>query len=689
MNTTNVFKKNLIHINNNKTIICNEGGTRSSKTYSILQLLIYFMYKGNMKHKTISVVSESLPHLKRGAMKDTLDIIKTEGLYDEKFHNKTDNKYTINTNTIEFFGAEDYTKVTGAGRDFLFLNECNNVNWQVFQQLQMRTKILTFLDWNPTSTFWFHEYLKDQDNVGYIHSTYKDNQFVSKNTIELLNSMKDKDPNFYKVYALGQLGSLEGLIFNFTIDTFESSEKKVYGLDFGYTNDPTTLVSVDLKDNTLYIEELLYKQGLTNQDISNHFIQLGLRKNKDIIYADQAEPKSIEELHRLGWVVKPAIKGPDSILKGIDTLKTYKLVVSKQSLNLIKELRNYQWLKDKDGKYINKPVGIDHCLSKDTIIKTKDGDKLITNVKINDEVLTSIGYKKVLKSGISGFQQLYNYKINNNIDITCTDNHKIKTKEGWKQINHIQKGDILYQHKNLMVEYTNYTNMKDIMLMVKEDYIGMFGNFTTVKLKRDFIYIILIIIKKIIQLKILNWLNHSNIYQNTVKNIIKIIKKKFKKIWITSDHLQKNGIVVKKVKNGIKNTLNNLILDIKNLVYVNVKSVEKKLKKEVLQKSSVPITVNQNIDYQQELITSLVNVNIAKNNLLKTNILNVDFVQEVVVYNVLKNKLQEDVVYDLEIEDIHEFIANNIIVHNSVDALRYAVSSHYGIKKNISAPIFV
>jgi len=363
MKLTNVFKKNLLELNKGKKIICNEGGSRSSKTYSILQLFIYLMLQPNVKNKTFSVVSESLPHLKRGAMKDALDILKDEGLYEESKHNKTDNKFTIGTNFIEFFGVEEASKVAGAGRDFLFINEANNINFQTYQQLQMRTRILTFLDWNPTASFWFHEFLREQNNIGYIHSTYLDNPYVSQNTIDLLDSMKDRDPNFYKVYALGLVGNLEGLVFNnFRIENFDLNDKRIYSLDFGFTNDPTAMLSVQEKNRTLYVDELIYQQGLTNQDISTYLTQLGLIKHRDLIYCDSAEPKSIEELYRLGWNVKPSIKGPDSVLKGIDTLKSYDIVVSSRSLNLIKELRNYQWQKDKDGKLINKPIGIDHLI---------------------------------------------------------------------------------------------------------------------------------------------------------------------------------------------------------------------------------------------------------------------------------------------------------------------------------------
>lgn len=363
MNTTNVFKKNLEQINKGKKIITNEGGSRSSKTFSILQLLIYFMSLKDMNNKTFSVVAESLPHLKRGAMKDFFDIIKKDDLYLIKNHNMTDNKYKIGTNTIEFFGCDDYTKVTGAGRDFLFINECNNVNWNIFQQLQLRTRTLTFLDYNPTHHFWVHEHLLSQDNVGYIHSTYLDNPYVSKNTIDLLNRSKDTDPNFYNVYALGKVGSNEGVVFNNwnIVDIFPESEKYIYGMDFGFSNDPSTCVGIFKMGGELYVDEIFYGLGMTNLDISDN-LTLNLRKGYDEIFADSAEPKSIDELNRRGWHVRPTVKGPDSIQKGIDLLKQYKINVSKRSINLIKELRQYQWLKDRDGKATNKPVGPDHCI---------------------------------------------------------------------------------------------------------------------------------------------------------------------------------------------------------------------------------------------------------------------------------------------------------------------------------------
>ena len=371
MKTTIVYKKNLQAFTGKYKIIVNEGGSSSSKTYSILQLFITLLFNPEIKNKTFSVVSESLPHLVKGAMKDFFDILRRDNLYTVKNHNRTRNEYNVGSNVIQFFGVEDEQKVRGPRRDFCFINECNNVKYETFKQLNMRTMNTMFLDFNPVQEFWVHQQLLGTKWVGYIHSTYLDNlEFTPKKIQEDLERMKETDPNGYRVYALGLVGSLDGLIFpTFNIlEEYVADEKDsvIFGLDFGFTNDSTALVSVLKKEiegvKHLFIDEVIYQVGLTNEDISNMMESYGLRKHYDKIIADSAEPKSIEELYRRGWNIHPCSKGPDSIIKGIDEMKQYKLNVTKRSVNLIKELRNYSWMKDRDGRLINKPVGSDHLV---------------------------------------------------------------------------------------------------------------------------------------------------------------------------------------------------------------------------------------------------------------------------------------------------------------------------------------
>jgi len=371
LNTTNVYKKILEQVEQSKKIIVNEGGTRSSKTYSILAFLITLLYNPEIKNITISVVSESLPHLKRGAMKDFFDILKADNLYKILDHNHTDHKYKVGTNTIEFIGMDEPDKATGAGRTILFVNECNHIPYALYKQLQMRTTFLTLLDYNPETKFWVHTDILNLPYTGYIHSTYLDNPYVSQNTIDLLETAKLNDNNYYRVYALGLIGNLEGLIYtNWDItqwdETVINKIKKIYSLDFGFSNDPSCLISLqtDELNKQIYIDEFLYQTDLTNYDLINLFKQNNITK-RDLIVADSAEPKSIEEIRRMGYNIIKSVKGPDSVNNGIQLLKQYHMNISPRSLNIIKELRGYQWIKNQNGEYINKPSGADHSL--DTI----------------------------------------------------------------------------------------------------------------------------------------------------------------------------------------------------------------------------------------------------------------------------------------------------------------------------------
>ena len=355
--------------------IINQGGTSSGKTYSTLQFLIVWALRSE-KTKLVSIVAESIPHLKRGAYRDFLKIIMEAGLYREDDHNKTDFTYKLGTFHFEFFSADNDAKLRGARRDVLYVNECNNINWDAFTQLEIRTRYKIFLDFNPVSRFWVHTKLMQPSNkYSFIKSTYKDNvdhltgkPLLEQSIIDAIESRKpvyDNDGNlisgdeqFWKVYGLGEVGSLEGVIFSNwdTVDSIPSDGKwTAYGLDFGFTNDPTAIIKVVYQGGELWVEELCFEPGLTNPDIVNKLKSFGIGPLDDII-ADSAEPKSIAEIRRGGYrALRGVKKGPDSINNGIDILKRYKINIHKKSINLIEEFSNYQWMKTKDGEYLNKP----------------------------------------------------------------------------------------------------------------------------------------------------------------------------------------------------------------------------------------------------------------------------------------------------------------------------------------------
>jgi phage terminase large subunit len=336
-----------------------QGGTSSSKTFSIIPLLISYAIENPMSE--ISIVSESIPHLKRGAIKDFQKIMILCDLYRDEQFNKSDLKYKFkNGSFIEFFSVDQPDKLRGARRDILFVNECNNIDFESYQQLSVRTKKFIYLDYNPTSEFWVHsELMKDIDS-DFVILTYKDNEALDPAIVREIEKAKAKAKtssywaNWWQVYGLGQIGSLEGVVFSNwkIIDTIPSEANFIgCGLDFGFTNDPTALVAVFEYNNQIIVDERIYTTGLLNSDIIRKMEQ----DKRFPIYADSAEPKSIEEIRRAGFNIKPVVKGKDSISFGIAILQEKEILVTKSSTNLIKELRAYSWDTDKTGKRLNKP----------------------------------------------------------------------------------------------------------------------------------------------------------------------------------------------------------------------------------------------------------------------------------------------------------------------------------------------
>jgi phage terminase large subunit len=339
-----------------------QGGTSAGKTFGILPILINKAIKKSGLE--VSVVAESVPHLKRGAMKDFKKImIKTKRWNNSAWHS-TDSIYRFaNGSSVEFFSADNDAKLRGARRDILYMNEANNMTLHAYNELASRTKQDVWMDWNPTSPFWFHEELKGDSDVDFLVINYTHNEACPQSAVDFILKAKEKSKtskfweNWYNVYGLGKIGSMDGVIFSNwqQVDSIPKEAKLFsYGMDFGFTNDPTTLVAVYKYDNKLIIDELIYQTGLLNSDIIRHC--KGLEDKTVYITADSAEPKSIEEIKRAGIYIKAANKGKDSINHGIDILQQHDILITSKSVNLIKEFRNYTWDADKAGNKLNKPI---------------------------------------------------------------------------------------------------------------------------------------------------------------------------------------------------------------------------------------------------------------------------------------------------------------------------------------------
>ena len=352
------------NIRSTKQVVVNQGGTSSGKTYSLLQVLA--CKAAEKPNQVITIVGQDIPNLKAGAIRDFESILNNDFFRSMiKSINITNREYRFHNGSIMEFKSFDNEQDAKSGkRDYLFMNEANGIPYSIYDQLQIRTTKQVFIDYNPTFAFWVHDKLIGTENVELLISNYTHNPFLKDSIKEKIEQLKDIDPNKWRVYGLGMTGQVEGAVFPAVnwipkLPT-DNIKKSCYGMDFGYTNDATTIVKLVLSQGQLYGELLVYKTGLTNQDIAKEFERLGVKKglrNGALVMADSAEPKSIKELRNLNYRVKGCKKGADSIRSGIDNIKSYGAVNLVSNELWKQEQQKYVWKVDrKDGRALNKPL---------------------------------------------------------------------------------------------------------------------------------------------------------------------------------------------------------------------------------------------------------------------------------------------------------------------------------------------
>ena len=351
---TNVVCEHLL--NTDKKIIVEQGGTRSGKTYNILIWLIFYYCPDN-RNKTITICRKTFPSLRASVMRDFISILQDNQMYSEESHNKSSNEYILYGNLVEFISLDQPRKVRGRKRDLLFINEANELYWEDWQQLLFRTKEKIIIDYNPSDEYhWIYDKVIPRDDCAFFITTYLDNPFLGDSIKKEIERLKDTDEQYWQIYGLGIKGITKSTIFRYieVNDIPETAKFLSYGMDFGYTNDPTTLIGIWIDGYNLYAKEYLYRTMMTTIDI-NKFLK-SLNIERELIWADSAEVRLIDELRRMGWNIRPSIKGRDSINAGIDLLKRYKIHLTKDSTNAIQEFRNYKWQEDRSGKMINSPI---------------------------------------------------------------------------------------------------------------------------------------------------------------------------------------------------------------------------------------------------------------------------------------------------------------------------------------------
>lgn len=358
---TTVLEKNL---KATSRIVVDQGGARSSKTYSIAQMFIIKLMQET--GAILTITRKTMPALKTTAMRDFFEILVELGLYNIRNHNKTENTYILNGNLIEFIGLDNPQKKRGAKRKYLWMNEANEFTFEDFQQLIMRTTGQAFLDYNPSDEFhWIYEKVIPRKDCTFIKSTYRDNPFLDKSLVCEIESLQETDLDYWRIYGLGERGSSKQTIYtNWEIVSEFPSEFdiSVYGVDFGFNN-PSSCISVSTYDGDIYVDEKIYERRLTNTEFIERIKTIDGINLDSFFYCDSAEPDRIEEFNQNGITAIAVTKSKNSVKDGIDKVKRHKIYVKDTSINLIKEIKFYKWRQDKDGHTLDEPVKfMDHAM---------------------------------------------------------------------------------------------------------------------------------------------------------------------------------------------------------------------------------------------------------------------------------------------------------------------------------------
>lgn len=695
MKLTKVGRKTIAAWKAHPRYISSCGGTRSGKTYSILQtFIIALVEEVNLgKPATInSVVSESMPHLQRGAIRDFKQIMEVEGLWEDARWNETQHTYTwSNGSILEFFSVDNAGKVHGSARDRLMINESQNIPYDIARQLFVRTRGLIICDYNPTHSFWLNEIVEARPNCITLHSTYKDNEFLSPEQIQEIEDAGKNDPNWAKVYIEGKIGTLDGLIYDFELcDSLPVKEEmdhlvEIQGMDFGFTNDPTARVQViaDPRKKVLWVRQRTYKTHMQNRHIIDDLREDGVG-NRVEIYADCAEPKSIADIKDAGFNVIPCDKSApvksDKLKFQLQWMQGWKLYVTKDSIDLIRELRNYVWAKDKDGNPLNEPIDkFNHCFTGDTLIETENGLKRIDSIKVGERVWTSGGLKSVERVWENGYKKICNITLffaNFAVRMSVTPDHKVKAGKQWKKVSELKRGDILWVSRFSMERNIMSIKERDIIPGEQGDCTGWCGNTTTERFLRDTKSTTKTGILQTMTSAILSAFHTGHTLKDTLMALFKgENRRNLSNTWQQCAPGQQSGTGVMRVENGTGNMHPERKRERLNApaLYAGRNSYP-----HIRMQDSVPTIASQS---GGEITTKMMKQEYAlyaERSSGQTDLRTQNAAVAVVLQDIEIRSEEEREVFDLQVNGVHEYFANGILVHNCLDALRYAVWTRFG-----------
>ena len=683
--------------------ISNKGGTRSTKTYSTLQFLHLLIPKVDKAGDITSVVSETIPHLKKGALRDFENIIG-HPLKGDPHWNATDMVWTYDNGAkLEFFSCDNASKVHGSQRKRLFVNEANHIAYEIFRQMAVRTSSIIFLDYNPASVCWIQQNIECKDNCILIRSTYKDNPFLSQQQILEIEGNKS-DKNWWKIYGEGLEGTLDGLIYEFeqidhmpprnadkpqgektAEELYADSLQEIQGIDFGFTNDPTARVQIyaDPKRKHAYIRERCYRTHMQNRHIIEDLKEDGVSRRVEI-FADCAEPKSIADIQDAGFNViacdKDAPVKSDKLKFQLQWMQGWKFFVTKDSLNLIKELRNYTWAKDKDGNLLNQPIDkFNHCFTGDTLVMTDKGMVRIDHIVPGMQVATSDGYHEVVHLWKNGCRKICSITLkfaNFEIRMNVTPDHKIKVGKEWKKVSELKPGDMLWRLKSSTEGNITSTGVRSISQKADKDFTGLCGNSTTERFLPGIMYTTRMAIRRTMTSAILNAYHPRIILRNIASQLLQGQHRTSQSNTLKRlDHWHLNGTDQRKGESGTGCIPWEKETDLHN---VSANVVERHSCQPMQIQSSVPTIASQS---GEETTTLMMKPGFAlsvERNSVPTDIPVQYVVEGHVLQSIVINEERNEEVFDLLVDGQHEYFANGILVHNCLDALRYALWTKYG-----------
>lgn len=714
-----------------KTLVALQGSARAGKSFQIMIFLIQCALEPNIVNKLnlanylsrlktwkekkdkiegetepqypvmlekvhISVVRLAMPSMKRSIFRDFIEIMNMMGIYDAKRMNKTEMIYTFeNGSVIEFFAtADNEQKVRGSKRDILFINEANEVSEWEFTQLRMRSMSFSIVDFNPSFTeeHWLFKKLDDPRTYHFV-STFIDNPFLPDAVKEEILSYKYTNPALWKIFGLGEFAIVEGLVYpKETWDVVDATEipidikiEKRIGIDIGFSGkgDPTAAILCYYGNingiKHIWLEELVYEKGLNEKQLAFRLKPYNHIKK----YIDSANPLYIQNLEDAGMqLVYPVVKYANSVVDGINKVQGYRIHVIRGSVNVIKEMNNYCWMKDRHEAFTNVPIDkFNHaCFTGDTMISTDKGEKRIDQIEVGDMVYNSEGLFSVLKVFNNGIKEVWDVELTTTsgqkINISATPNHKIKTTSGWKQVQKLGRGDVIFLLNDLMAKTTSYIAEKNTSQEVIKNYISQYGSTTTARFQKVIKYITKMGINIIMRLITLFVLLQKNILAFICKKTceMKSLLLGCIRTLTKREFLLTNGMEAKKVFNGIESKESELPQTC-NQENIHACIVGKSSGKSRLEKTNfVLTTVDLPGEGNKDMTTKQESVKYVEESLLSTNIQKQEHaVQHVLASVVVKRKYQREV-FNLSVNNVHEYFANSLLVSNC-DAFRYATMS--------------